>query len=155
MKNISIQVEKKQIWSVFALVSIKSTLLFSTITVSLKMAFNRMPGTRLGSTSAWSRMTYRPADFWQRSSFSPCLSHRFSIMNTREERRLARLVSCRAKVCIQSRRSEGLQYDIKRSISRMAIASLRRKPRNTHALGALSAALPLAESKARLRHSRS
>lgn len=71
-------------------------------------------------------------NFWQRFSFPrlTSLPYRFSIMNTCEERRLGLcLVSRRVceGVCIQRLSfGEGLQCDVKRSISRTVIAPLRR-----------------------------
>lgn len=115
-----------------AIILIKSSLLFMTITVPLKMAFNRMPGPSYSTRQRVcvsvelhdTQVCGLLAAF--RFFALPLLSLFHNEHTRRAQTRLAHLVSCRAKVCIQSRRSEGLQYDIKRSISRMAIASLRR-----------------------------
>lgn len=83
---------------------------------------------RLGSTLCAAKVVYETqiCEFLAAFLLLASPPHHFSIMNTCKERRLGLcLVSCRTKVCIQSLRSEGLQCDVKRSIPRMAIASLR------------------------------
>ena len=118
------------------IISIKSTLLFTTITV--KNGIQPDAWIRLLDPIACLRVDRTtwyasPWIFWQRSSFSPCFFCRFFIMNVREERRLGSHISFLVeRRCIQNRCSKGLQYDIKRSIPRMAITSAR----NTHVFGA-------------------